>query len=287
MPASNNPSTLPLSDLLESALSDLERVTRANITNPVLLCAYAATAARAARIIQPLDATRYTDLLQKASQAWHQAQPNTPDPDANDAIVNATATAAVELYRLTGNPDYHQAFEQTYGTIVSDPTRALAAQDALFAYTLLPSNRGISILKDRARQTILEAANAAALSATTSPFGLPSDPEALPVTLARAHFTSKDPQHLTNLIRLCSYLAGANPGNQTNLTSLPLPQLSSELNANIRRNFTPPLREWPATEYASPNTRTLTTTALLPLTYAHGYLAGQTSSPAPKTRKTD
>ncbi len=286
-PTSNNHSTLRSPDLLKSALNNLERVSLPDTPNPVLLYSYTATAARAARILQPIDATRYTDLLQNASQAWHQAQSITPDPESNNAIANATATAAVELYRLTGNPDYHRAFEKTYALIAADPDRARQLQDALFAYTLLPSNRGISILKDRASQSILDTAHAALLSSITSPFGLPSDPEALPITLARAHFRSKDPQHFSTLIRLCSYLAGANPANQTNLTSpLPAPD-SSELNATLRRNFTPPLRDWPTTEYSSPNKRTLTAATLLPLTYAHGYLANQTSTTPSRTETTD
>lgn len=287
----SQPTDHPLPPLLSLAIRNLELLPSSpqeiSKLPTALLYAYAATAARAARIIQPLDASRYTDLLQLASQAWHLAKEQNPPPHTDDAITDAATSAAVELLRLTGNPDYHRAFEQTYALKSSQPNRALAQQGPLFSYAQLPFNRGISVLKDLAKRSITDAAEFAAISASSSPFQLTTDSNTTLLTLARAHALTKDPRHLKTLIQLCSYLGGANPNNHPSPNGLlPSPSNSTRLGATLRQLITPPVREWPITEYSprpdsDPREIPSPLATLLPLAYAHGYLAARTS-PTPQ-----
>jgi len=209
--------------------------------DPTTSYLYAACAARAARLLEGIDAARSKILLTSAVRAWTWAEEHLTDfADAyGDKVRNemrhACATAAVELYWITSDAVYHRAFEREHVLKGSRVVPVVEQQGAIFAYARLPDGRGVSVIKDQAREAILETADAAISFAEGNAFGLtteiPQLPEIGPVgyftvpgmisrSAPRAHFLSGDSKYLIAAIRSCNFSAGANPDNMSFTTGV-------------------------------------------------------------------
>ncbi len=232
---------------------------------------YAGVAARASLALErvgPALAQVYRDSALRAAAwaeseypAWLQSRPAQPaDPDAVANALNevrdARNLAALELYRLTGDPNWHRIFLETtkFTSPAADPAvwRSHNQRDAAFLYCLLESGDVDAVVQNNARNAILrEAARSVQQSQRTGfnwtkqdpwepvGFGKLSAPQA--VTLARAHRLTGDPELLRTIVAACQTGIGANPLGLSYTTGIGFRQPLHPLVVDQRRtNQEPP-----------------------------------------------
>lgn len=80
---------------------------------------YAATAARLALVLKPLDAKLSKEYYSSALKAWDWAEKRWPEVKDNPKLfkrcLDARNLAALEFYRFTGDEKYHKIFKETSG----------------------------------------------------------------------------------------------------------------------------------------------------------------------------
>lgn len=207
--------------------------------DPASSSTYAAVAAKAARLLKPSDAARSKLFAESAIRAFAWAEANrdkwvartdlTPDQHRNLSAFRASAAA--ELFRLTGEGGYDELYRKINPLAQSDGNPdAPEAQDALFAYAIIPEGQGDEDLKKRIIEAFRKQADIALAFAEGNAFGLttniPGLPEMGPVgyfsvphmitqTLPRAHFLTQEEKYLAGTLQAANFGAGANPGNIT------------------------------------------------------------------------
>jgi endoglucanase len=140
--------------------------------------------------------------------------------------------AAIALYRLTGEADYHDV----YLNMVESPDTVNMQPITAFAYTLLPDASADAALKSQSRKVVIDAADRALEFSEDNAFNLALASPLLPVmgyvayyaapetvtgaTLPRAHYLTKDPKYLAAAVAASQFTAGANPMNMTLTTGL-------------------------------------------------------------------
>lgn len=199
---------------------------------------YAGVAARAARLLRASepDLARTYERSAVAAMEYAEARwPKLGEPRAQfDGIIDARNLAAIELYRLTGDQQWHDVFLST--TVFVDPTARLARwpdfnqADAAWVYV---ETAGLSVdpqIRNICRQAILREADERVLLAnetglrwTKAPasgaaWGVFTAPDG--ISMARAYQLTGDEKYLEGLIIASQHGAGANPLNMSYTTGI-------------------------------------------------------------------
>ena len=124
---------------------------------------YAATAARAARVLQTLDPKRAKTYHESAQAAFRWAEQEiNKDAPVPHQVTDARNLAAVELYRLSGDKSYHDLFLAT--TAFKDPNAPLfeyqhhEQREAAWVYANLDKKLVDLLVQRNSRQAILRTA---------------------------------------------------------------------------------------------------------------------------------
>ncbi len=220
---------------------------------------YAGVGGRLSRLLEPYDASLAKDYRDSAVKAFAFAEQDF----AKDKAAGKTASrentwqaiddrnlAALELYRLTGDQDYHELFLQDsvltedqpnlfqYGTHVQ--------RDHAFHYARLPVGLGDQGLKKKAISAIVEQAERAlhyadgnAFNLTTCDKGKPqfigfyTTPDAADLT--RAHFLTGEVKYLAGAVQATQFQAGCNPNNLVYTTGIGANPVKNVFKLDARR----------------------------------------------------
>jgi endoglucanase len=195
-------------------------------------------AARAARLLEPYDKAQASEYRRSALKAMAWAEGEWPRVQAGIAdgtikpetrqlhdMPAARGLAALELYRLTGEPEWHELFLST--TQLTDPNAPLfnwAKYDdryAAIAYALMPETLGTPEVRAAARKKLIDAADAALAYQAGNAFELSSEGRVpqhmgfytVPQAMAqvRAHAITGEAKYLESIVRASNFSAGANP----------------------------------------------------------------------------
>ena len=206
--------------------------------DPYASYAYAATAARAARLLadtHPGLSTTYRETAASAF-AWAEAELDAGgwDPGAR-AVRDERNLAALELHRLTAEGPYHRVFLAT--TAFTDPDAPLQVWgeahqgEHAFAYLLLdPALRDAGVAANARRALLADADRREQLSRETG-FGWTNDPFGWvgwgqqttllnALSLVHAHVLTGEPKYLEAVLRGSRFGAGDNPSNTVFTTGL-------------------------------------------------------------------
>lgn len=210
---------------------------------------YAGCAAVAARLLAPFeaeDAKRYGDTAVQA-WTWAAGQPAPEGKSARD-IDRWKAYAAVELFRLTQDSAYRDAFLAV--TELTNPGPMIEQPEASFAYARLPDGLADPARRSIAVELFRKAADRALEFAARNGYGVITDRTDLPVisyvgyfstpgmasqNLPRAHFLTGDPRHLAAVVQACNYSLGANLEGRTFTVGLGHDWPRSPLHLDSRR----------------------------------------------------
>ena len=193
---------------------------------------YVATAAAAARLLQPWDAARSTVYATSARRAmdWAEATRNAPEHEPYRVqIENFRQFAAAELYRLTADPRWQSLLLASFrdataagGTLSSDACWSFARANVPGADTQIQAT---------CRQQLFAEADELLAAGAQTAYGWIKPARNLAqhgtfaapvhaIGLVRAHVLSGDARYLSGLIRACQCGAGANPANLCFTTGL-------------------------------------------------------------------
>jgi endoglucanase len=205
---------------------------------------YAGCAAKAARLLPTIDPALAKDLRESALKAWTWAAAH----DGDKVSARWRSFAAVELYALTGEAAYRDAFLAV--TELRKPGAYVEQPEASFTYARLPEAQGDAKLRAVAVALFTAAADRALAFAQGNAFGVTTDRTDLPMiswvgyfstpgmssqNLPRAHFLTKDRKHLAAVVQSCAYALGANPENRTYTVGVGADWPRHPLNCDSRR----------------------------------------------------
>jgi endoglucanase len=215
------------------------QVSMAYAPDPWASYIYTGVAARAALVLQRLGSPRAAGYRESAIKAmrWADAEfakwETGPDfakaARAANAITNERALAAIELYRLTKEKQWHEAFLADGARTGVDGTRTIRNIEAAFIYARLDDSLTDAAVKRLAVETVLRRANEAVKMSKGSAFGFTTAARTLSwgaltvpadTALVRAHVLTGKPEYLESILRSTLYSAGANAMNMTMTTGL-------------------------------------------------------------------
>lgn len=222
---------------------------------------YASGAAQAALILRERDRPQAEAYEKSAIAAMNYAEMQWPQlqrPDTPHQVRDARNLAAVELYRLTGDPTWHQIFLNT--TVFTDPQQPTMAwgkhhqRDAAFVYARLPQSQVDLKVQSQTYNALIREANATLAQSEKTAFGWTKDDPYQPIgwgssfgspkaiALVRAHALSGDARYRNGAIAASQFSLGANPDNLTYTTGLGLnnPQHPLILDARVQGKAPPP-----------------------------------------------
>ena len=203
---------------------------------------YAAIAAKAAYLIQDIDPARaqeYEDTAIKAMN-WATAEQRS-NPRDDWRIDNEKNLAALELYRLTGDEQWHELFlsetllkDAKSDAFVRDNVFNFGSydqRDAAFLYAQLDMPDADQTVQANARTVIKRAGDRALEAIDDTGFKWYKDPGAGFGTgfsagfadrseLARAHYLTGDQQYLEGTVIASQFMGGANPDNISYTTGI-------------------------------------------------------------------
>ena len=201
---------------------------------------YAASAARAARVLGDLAPDRAAGYGETAKKAWDWAEEHYPAMVENaqergrlGEARDARNLAALELYRLTGEASYHDAFLDD--SVLTDEAKTLGGQDqrdAVFAYAILRDGLGDAKLRDLARRAVVADAEATVEFAGNNAFSFATPDRGRPpfmgfysgpvdaAPLVRGHVLTGDDRYLKTALAATQFALGANPDNLCYTTGL-------------------------------------------------------------------
>jgi endoglucanase len=196
---------------------------------------YAASAAQMAhwlRASEPDLAKTYQTSALRAIKYAEQEQANITDSDLLREIRNRRNHAALELYRLTGDAQWHRLFLETTAFQELGAENRRHQLTAAFLYSRLPATQVDSKVQQQTRQAMIAEANLAVAQTQQSGFGwAKAEPEApigwghglgapKAIPLLRAHFLTQETQYLSAALLASQFSAGANPDNMVFTTGL-------------------------------------------------------------------
>lgn len=214
--------------------------------DPISTLRFAAAAARTARLLKPYDKHRADQLRTSAIRAWQwteqhgsaadaaiaQRNPKAAD-NARKSLPGLQALAAIELYRLTADRAYQDAFVSA--SVLTTGGDRGTQLDSIFAYAMLDGAAVDADLQAKARQAIVQQADASLAMQQGNAFGITmrvglplmgwvgyyTTPETTvgPV-VTRAYVLTGDRKYLAGAIAAAQYTLGANPMNITMTTGL-------------------------------------------------------------------
>ena len=201
---------------------------------------YAASAARAARVLAEIAPERAAEYGESAGKAWDWAEQRYPAmvEDAQERgrlgeARDARNLAALELYRLTGEPAYHDAFLED--SVLTDADRAMGEQsqrDALFAYATMRDGLGDAQLRDLARRAVIADADATVEFSKGNAFSFATPGRDRPPflgfysgpvdagALVRGHRLTGEDRYRDAALAATQFALGANPDNLSYTTGL-------------------------------------------------------------------
>ncbi|MBK1877674.1 glycoside hydrolase family 9 protein [Pelagicoccus mobilis] len=213
--------------------------------DPVSSYRFAATAAKAGRLLQPFDSDKGNTLIFSAERAWAWAEehggsvlntlPDDRSSKAETSLQEQRPLAAVELFRATGNQDYHTVAVQTLSPIKQNNNAADDFRDAVFAYTFINDSSADSELKSSAMSVFAQRGQKAIDFINGNAFDIASDVDGLPLmgyvgyysvpqmiskSLPRAHYLTGDAKYHIATIAACNFANGANPDNTVFTTGI-------------------------------------------------------------------
>lgn len=198
---------------------------------------YAATAARAAKVLKPFKAElakTYLDSAVRAfrwaegelarKQAAHEAMPKNDYWDAFDA----RNLSALVLYDITGDKDYHAIF--LHDTCLKQPGTEIVAWgwhiqcDQFFLYARMDEKKTDPKLRETARAGVISLAERSLKYAEGNAFNITQREPGRPMfagffstsggsELVRAHYLTKKHEYLKGAVQSCQFQAGCNPNN--------------------------------------------------------------------------
>ena len=190
---------------------------------------YAGVAAQAARVLSSRDADLAAEYRESALRAMRRAEAERIERGADDdphAVDDSRNLAAVELYRLTGDVEWHELFLNTTVFTASDvPLYLWQHHDqGHAAWTYLNTGAATDdAVQANCRAALIAEAEERVTQGERTAFRWTKNPYApvawgalaAPdgVTLARAHRLTGDERYLTALVLACQSGAGANPVN--------------------------------------------------------------------------
>ncbi|MBN8525040.1 MAG: glycoside hydrolase family 9 protein [Planctomycetes bacterium] len=205
---------------------------------------YAAVAARAAKVLRPIDpalAQVYQDSAQRA-YAWAEADYARRNADRSISTlldlwmaVDARNLSSLVLYDLLGDKAYHDAFVAS--TCLTRPNEDICAwgvhmqSGAAFLYARLDDAKADRQLKQAALAAVVKLADDSLAYAAGNVFGVTQREKGRPIfagffstsgglELARAHYLTGKAAYLAGTIRSCQFQAGCNPNNLVYTTGL-------------------------------------------------------------------
>lgn len=192
---------------------------------------FAATAARYARVaaaVDPEQAAVYRLAAERAF-AWADADLLEGDWDTEVYFIrDARNLAAVDLFRLTGESSYHEAFLATTAFTRQRPGpqawQEFHQREAAYAYAAADPQRADPEVQENAAAALLSEADDRATMTMETGFGWANDRKAWvgwgqqsalvnSLSLVRAHVLTDDPRYLAAIQRAVQFGAGANPMN--------------------------------------------------------------------------
>jgi endoglucanase len=201
---------------------------------------YAASAARAARVLAAFNRKLAAEYLESAKRAWAWAEAHGKEDDEiyakvlafdkslTQALRNLRAMAAVELLAATGEPAYDTAFKQS-SELTGKSGLYLEQAGADFAYARLPANLGDPELKRKAAARITAYADHAMAFSRKNAYDIIaghrtdmpmifvsrffSTPGAGGFALIYAYELTRKPAYLAAAVQGANYSLGANPDN--------------------------------------------------------------------------
>ena len=222
---------------------------------------YAGCAARAAgwlRERRPALAEAYRESALKAISWAEDEYARTPEAGKlPHPVRDARNLAAVEIFRLTGEPRWHDLFLAT--TAFRDASQNLATwkshdqADAAFVYLRLQRAGVDETVRAHCRAALLRMADACVATSQRTAFGWSKNdpwqpaawgvlgvPQAVP--LVRAHALTGRPEYLRAAVLACQTGAGANPANLCYTTGVGRNSIQHVLcvDARISRQSAPP-----------------------------------------------
>ncbi|MGA3095076.1 MAG: glycoside hydrolase family 9 protein [Bryobacteraceae bacterium] len=215
------------------------QVSMAYAPDPWCSYIYAGVAARAALALERLGSSKVAGYRESALKAMRWADAEfakwKAGPDfakarrAASAIPNERALAAIELYRLTKDKQWHEAFLADGAPAGADGKRTMRNLDAAFVYARLEDSLADAAIRKLAVETIMQRADEAVKLSKGSAFGFTTAGRSLSwgaltvpadTALVRAHVLTGRPEYLETILRSALYSAGANPLNMTMTTGL-------------------------------------------------------------------
>lgn len=199
--------------------------------DPWATALYAATAAEAARALQPYDAEMakgYRDSALKAMECIEAQQAAGKLDGYDNRVVDARNLAAVQLYILSGDARWHEVFKSTSAFSKAQGRTAKWEQfdqgEAIFAYLQLPKEKTDATIRKWGTQAVtneadelIKAGQATAFGWTGSPairigWGRLTSPRTA-IPLIYAYRLTGNAKYVEAMLRACQYATGANPLN--------------------------------------------------------------------------
>jgi endoglucanase len=197
---------------------------------------YAAGAAQLAQWLKLHNPEQSKIYQTSALRAMAYAERELPTlKDSPKEIRDRRNHAALELYRLTSDPQWHQLFITT-STFKepSNPTDRRGQLTAAFLYSRMPKAQTEAKLQAETRQAILTEADIALAQTQKAGFGwAKTEPDApigwghglgtpRAIALLHGHFLSQETKYLSAALLSSQFSAGANPDNMVFTTGLGL-----------------------------------------------------------------
>jgi endoglucanase len=219
--------------------------------DPFTSYSYAATAALLSRALAPYDVKLAAEYQASAQRAWVWAEENRERvlgeaearskkadesrfsrQEADTRVQAMRFVAAADLFSLTGEQRFHEAFSQMLPDAGTDPDEL----GAMFRYAMLPDEKTDTALRKEIVLRITRLADSALEFGEGNAFGITTHARFLPVmgytgfysvpetitgpVLPRAHLLTGEEKYLRGALRAAHFSAGANPLNMTFTTGV-------------------------------------------------------------------
>ncbi len=199
---------------------------------------FAASAGQASRVLAGLDPDRAREYEKRARAAMHRAEAMfRKDPEQPFQVTDARNFAAIQMYRLTGNPLWHTVFLETsvFANPVSRPPALYRYDqydqaDAAWTYVRAPESQTNPEVRKRCQDAIIACANSLLAAQEKTGFGWLKDPWRPPFAGAftipftrdvlRAWILTQDRGYLDAVDLSMQTVLGANPLNISYVTGI-------------------------------------------------------------------
>lgn len=197
---------------------------------------YAGCAALAAKVLHERDpklAETYLESALRAMRWAEQALPARAGKQDHHLLGDSRNLAAIELYRVTGDPRWHELFKQT--SVFVDPKAETESwgkhdqRDAAWSYLRCDRPEVDPVLQTNARNAFIREADFWLMWGEKPAFGITKNPWApmawgggcrQPWNIARAWLLTGDRKYQVGLLRAAQMQFGANPLNMSYTTGL-------------------------------------------------------------------